>query len=151
MAKFPEICGGRTPDRVVSRDAPLFARLGPSGTRPADCGCGLYHDSTAVAGHGALASRRCGYQKLCRVPQAGTGAVTRRSADRLALVLVLPVPGLAAIFAVAAIKRGVNARLIGSIIVEGLVFVRVWALNQWGARKLNYKIQELHRMEGDDE
>ena len=46
----------------------------------------------------------------------------------------------------AAIKRGVNARLIGSIIVEGLVFVRVWALNQWGARKLNYKIQELHRM-----
>ena len=51
----------------------------------------------------------------------------------------------------AAIKRGVNARLIGTIIVEGLVFVRVWALNQWGARKLNYKIQELHRMEGDDE
>ena len=61
------------------------------------------------------------------------------------------VPGLAAIFAVAAIKRGVNARLIGSIIVGVLVFVGVWALNQWGARKLNRKIQELHRMEGDDE
>jgi hypothetical protein len=58
---------------------------------------------------------------------------------------------LAAIFAVAAIKRGVNARLIGSIIVGVLVFVGVWALNQWGARKLNHKIQELHRMEDDDE
>ena len=41
--------------------------------------------------------------------------------------------------------------LIGSIIVGVLVFVGVWALNQWGARKLNHKIQELHRMEGDDE
>jgi hypothetical protein len=39
------------------------------------------------------------------------------------------VPGLAAIFAVAAIKRGVNARLIGSIIVGVLVFVGVWALS----------------------
>ena len=61
------------------------------------------------------------------------------------------VPGLAAIIAGAAIKRGVNARLIGSIIVGVLVFVGVWALNQWGARKLNNKIQELHRLEGDDE
>jgi hypothetical protein len=61
------------------------------------------------------------------------------------------VPGLAAIFTVAAIKRGGNAQLIGSIIVGVLVFVGVWALNQWGARKLNHKIQELHRMEGDDE
>ena len=66
-----------------------FARLGPSGTRPADCRCGLYHDSNAVAGHGALASRRCGYQ-LCRV--AGTGALTRRFADRLALLLVTSSP-----------------------------------------------------------
>ncbi len=61
------------------------------------------------------------------------------------------VPGLAAIFAVAAIKRGVNALLIDSIIVGVVVFVGVWALNQWGARKLDRKIQELHRMEGDDE
>jgi hypothetical protein len=60
------------------------------------------------------------------------------------------VPGMAAIFAVAAIKRGVNARLIGTIIVGVLVFVGTWALNQWGARKLNRKIQELHRMEGSD-
>jgi hypothetical protein len=61
------------------------------------------------------------------------------------------VPGLAAIFAVAALKRGVNSRLIGSIIVGVLLFVGVWALNQWGARKLNRKIQELHSVEGDDE
>ena len=101
-----------------------------------------------MAGHGALASRRCGYQ-LCRV--AGTGALTRRFADRLALDLLPLVPGLAAIFTVAAIKRGGNAQLIGSIIVGVLVFVGVWALNQWGARKLNHKIQELHRMEDDDE
>jgi hypothetical protein len=61
------------------------------------------------------------------------------------------VPGLAAIFTVAGIKRGVNALLVGSIIVGVLLFVGVWALNQWGARKLDRKIQELHTMEGDDE
>lgn len=59
--------------------------------------------------------------------------------------------GPAATFAVAAIKRGVNARLIGSIILEALIFVGVWALNQWAARKLNRKIQELESMEGDNE
>ena len=61
VAKFPGICGGRNPNRVDSRVAPPFARLGPFGTRPADCGYGLCHDSTAAAGHGALASRRCGH------------------------------------------------------------------------------------------
>ena len=61
------------------------------------------------------------------------------------------VPGVAAVFAVAAVKRGVNARLIGSIILGVLVFVGVWALNQCGARKLDRKIQELHAMESDNE
>ena len=61
------------------------------------------------------------------------------------------VPGVAAVFAVAAVKRGVNARLIGSIILVVLVFVSVWALNQWVARKLDRKIQELHAMESDNE
>jgi hypothetical protein len=61
------------------------------------------------------------------------------------------VPGVAAVFAVAAVKRGVNARLIGSIILGVLVFVGGWALNQWAARKLDRKIQELHAMESDNE
>ena len=61
------------------------------------------------------------------------------------------VPGVAAVFAVAAVKRGVNAPLIGRIILVVLVFVSVWALNQWVARKLNRKIQELHAMESDNE
>lgn len=104
-----------------------------------------------MAGHGALASRRCGYQKLCRVPQAGTGAATLRFADRLALVLVTSRPRAGGYLCGGCHQTRSQCALIGSIIVGVLVFVGVWALNQWGARKLNHKIQQLHRMEGDDE
>lgn len=60
-------------------------------------------------------------------------------------------PALAATFTEVAIKRGVNAPLIGSIILGTLLFVGIWALNRWGARKLDRKIQELQTMEGDNE
>jgi hypothetical protein len=61
------------------------------------------------------------------------------------------VPGLAATFAEAALKRGVNATLIGSIVLGTVLFVGIWALNRWGARKLDRKIQELQAMEGGNE
>lgn len=58
------------------------------------------------------------------------------------------VPGLAATIGVLVIKRGVNAPLIGSIILGALLFVGIWALNRWGARKLDRKLQEL---QGEDD
>ena len=61
------------------------------------------------------------------------------------------IPGVAALVAVVAIKRGVNARLIASIIGVVLVSVGIWALNEWAARKLNRKIEELQSMEGGNE
>jgi hypothetical protein len=61
------------------------------------------------------------------------------------------VPGLAAGLVVTGIDRGINAGLnrVGPFFV--LVFVGLWALNEWAVRKLDRKIQELKAMETDHE
>ena len=61
------------------------------------------------------------------------------------------VPGLVTAMAVTANDRGIDARLIGSGIVFALIFVGVWGLNEWAARKLDHKIQEVKAMETTDE
>ncbi len=61
------------------------------------------------------------------------------------------VPGLAALLVVAGIDRGINTRLIGMGVLFVLTFVGIWALNKWGARKLDRKIRELKAMETDHE
>ena len=61
------------------------------------------------------------------------------------------VPGLAAVLVVTGIDHGINAVLIGMGVFFVLVFVGIWALNEWVARKLDRKIQELKAMETDHE
>jgi hypothetical protein len=61
------------------------------------------------------------------------------------------VPGFLAAFVVTAIDRGINARIIISGVVGVLLLVGIWRLNEWAARKLDLKIQELRGMEIDDE
>jgi Flp pilus assembly protein TadB len=66
--------------------------------------------------------------------------------------LLPPVPGLvAATVVVSAAGHGINAGMIGFVVLIVLVFVGVWALNQWAARKLERKIQELKALEGSNE
>jgi hypothetical protein len=50
---------------------------------------------------------------------------------------------------VAGIDRGINAFLIVFSIVLVLLFVGVWRLNEWAARKLDDKIRELREMEAN--
>jgi len=57
------------------------------------------------------------------------------------------VPGFVATIVVTGIDRGIDARLIGFAVVLVLLFVGVWRLNEWAARKLDRKIQELREME----
>jgi len=59
-------------------------------------------------------------------------------------------PGLVATLVMAGIARGINARLVGVGVMFVLIFVGVVALNNWGARKLDRKIEELKIMETDD-
>jgi hypothetical protein len=61
------------------------------------------------------------------------------------------VPGLAAGLVVTGIDHGINAGLNRMGVFFVLVFVGIWALNEWGARKLDGKIQELKAMETDHE
>lgn len=109
VAKFPG--RGRTPNRVVSRGAPLFARLGSSGTRPADCGCGLYH-WIQLRWRGTERSLPADADTRSSVEFHRLELERRRYALRTVWRWYLSplVPGLADIFAVAATKRGVNAR-----------------------------------------
>jgi len=59
------------------------------------------------------------------------------------------VPGFVATIVVAGIDRGINAFLIVFSIVLVLLFVGVWRLNEWAARKLDDKIRELREMEAN--
>jgi hypothetical protein len=61
------------------------------------------------------------------------------------------VPGMAAVLTMTAIDRGIDGRLIGSGVAIVLVFAGVWALNEWAARKLDRKIQEIKEMESGNE
>lgn len=61
-------------------------------------------------------------------------------------------PGFVAEFLVVAARpRSTAAGLIGFSVIFLGAFVGVWRLNEWGARKLDRKIQELRAMETDHE
>lgn len=60
------------------------------------------------------------------------------------------VPGFVATLVMAGWERGINVRLIISVLIIVLVLIGTWGLNQWAARKLDLKIQELKGMEAND-
>jgi hypothetical protein len=59
------------------------------------------------------------------------------------------VPGFASVLVFTGMDRGINSRLIGAGIFFVLVFAGIWVLNEWAARKLDRRIQELRAMETD--
>jgi hypothetical protein len=61
------------------------------------------------------------------------------------------VPGFVATMMVSALDRGINTFLIVFGVVLVLLFAGIWRLNEWAARKLDLKIQELKRMEVDNQ
>lgn len=61
------------------------------------------------------------------------------------------VPGFAAALVALGFDRGINARLMISVLIIILTLVGVWGLNEWAARKLDRKIQEVKNLEADDE
>jgi hypothetical protein len=61
------------------------------------------------------------------------------------------VPGLAAVLVAAGMARGWNARLIPFGVLFAAVLIGVWRLNEWGARKLDRKIEEIRAMESNHE
>jgi hypothetical protein len=61
------------------------------------------------------------------------------------------VPGLAAGLVVTGLDHGIHGVLIRMGVFFVLVLAGVWALNEWGARRLDRRIQELKAMETDAE
>jgi hypothetical protein len=60
------------------------------------------------------------------------------------------IPGFVAAFVVTAVDRGINSRAIIAAVGALLIFAGIWALNEWAARKIDRRIQELRRMKVDD-
>jgi hypothetical protein len=60
------------------------------------------------------------------------------------------VPGFVAVIVVSAVERGTTARLLMSGLVLVLFPIGVWRLNEWAARKIDGRIQELKAMELTD-
>src|SRR5580704_15777983 len=71
----------------------------------------------------------------------------KRQGDALHTVwlwYLLPfVPGFVAALLVQAAKSGINARLIVSGVVLVVLLFGIWGLNEWTARKIDRRIQEL--------
>jgi hypothetical protein len=61
------------------------------------------------------------------------------------------VPGFVAALFVKAAESGINARLIVSGVVLVLLLFGAWGLNEWTARKIDRRIQELRKMGVGDE
>jgi 4-hydroxybenzoate polyprenyltransferase len=57
------------------------------------------------------------------------------------------VPGFAAAMAVKAMDAGIKPGLIITVVGFVLVYVVIWRLNEWAARNLDRKVQELKAME----
>lgn len=78
-----------------------------------------------------------------------------RQRDALRTVVLwylLPfMPGFIAEIVVSAVVRGVTRPLIAFCIALPLMFIGIWKLNEFGARKLDRRIQELREMEVEDE
>ena len=93
---------------------------------------------------------------ICR-EVADVRLATRVMAQRDALRSVwrwylLPlVPGLAAVLLVTGMERGFDVRIVLLALAFAAVFGGVWLLNQWGARKLDRKVEELRVLETDGE
>ncbi len=60
-------------------------------------------------------------------------------------------PGLMAVAVAVSIDHGIDFRVIGFVAACVVLFTGIWALNEWAARKLDRKIQELKAMEAKDE
>jgi len=90
-----------------------------------------------------------------RVSLAFHRAELERQRDALRQVwlwYLLPfVPGFVATLVVAAMARGITTWLIIFGVMLVIFLTGVWRLNEWAARKLDRKIQELRAMETDDE
>lgn len=78
-----------------------------------------------------------------------------RQRDALRTVVLwylLPfMPGFIAEIVVSAVERGVTRPLIAFCIALPLMFIGIWKLNEFGARKLDRRIRELREMEVEDE
>ena len=61
------------------------------------------------------------------------------------------VPGFVAALIVKAVESGINARLIVSGVVLVVLLFGTWGLNEWAARKIDRRIQELRSMGVGDE
>jgi RNA polymerase sigma-70 factor, ECF subfamily len=61
------------------------------------------------------------------------------------------VPGIAATQIAAGMDGGINRAIVITALCSVALFAGVWALNQWGARKLERKIQQLKALEDDNE
>jgi hypothetical protein len=61
------------------------------------------------------------------------------------------VPGFVAALVVQAAESGITARLIVFGIFLVLLLFGLWGLNEWAARKIDGRIQELRKMGGGDE
>jgi len=61
------------------------------------------------------------------------------------------VPGFVAVLVMRAVDRGIDARLWGLAIFFAAILGGGWALNQWGARRLECAIQKVKEMEAGDE
>ncbi len=88
---------------------------------------------------------------LAPVPPAGIGVATRSFADGMALTLVTLSAGTGGYVCrrrhqTRAQRATDRADYLGHVVMVGS-----WALNRWGARKLDRRIQELQAMEGGNE
>jgi hypothetical protein len=61
------------------------------------------------------------------------------------------IPGFVAEMVVSAIDRGVTGPLIAFAAALPVMFIGIWKLNESAARKLDRRIQELRKMEADNE
>jgi hypothetical protein len=76
----------------------------------------------------------------------------RDALDSVWLWYELPfAPGLAAVFVTTAARRGVDAAYFAGLALVIAVFVAVWSLNHFAARRLDAQIRELEHLEENDE
>jgi hypothetical protein len=61
------------------------------------------------------------------------------------------VPGLLAVLVGAGLDRGFSPRLLIIAVALALMLIGVWRLNQWGARKLERRIEKIRAMEANHE
>jgi hypothetical protein len=61
------------------------------------------------------------------------------------------VPGFAASLVVAGVEKGFGMRVVVIGIMMVLLLVAVWRLNAWGARRLDRRIEEIKKMEANNE